>query len=76
MFLKAYIIELENQIRDIELEDSDPNDFANLRELSFIINSIIRSELDPEIPNFYENLFMLEKSINNKLRQMPEVKLD
>jgi len=76
MFLKAYIIELENQIRDTELIDSDPNDFANLRKLSFIINSIIRSELESGIPNFYENLFMLDKSINNKLRQMPEVKLD
>ncbi len=76
MFLKAYTVDLENQIRDTELIDSDPNDFANLRKLSFIIDSIIRSELEPDIPNFYENLFILDKSINNKLRQMPEVKLD
>ncbi|MCF8380931.1 MAG: hypothetical protein K9H49_15260 [Bacteroidales bacterium] len=76
MFLKAYIIELENQIRDTQLTDSNPNDIAHLRNLNYIINSIIRSELEPGIPNFYENLFMLEKSINNKLRQMPEVKFD
>lgn len=76
MFLKAFIVELENQIRDTELMDSDPNDYLHLRRLTYIINSIIRSELDPGIPNFYENLFILERSINKKLRQMPEVKLD
>lgn len=76
MFLKAFIVELNNQIRDTELKDSDPNDYAHLRSLSYIINSIIRSELDPDIPNFYENLFILEKSINRKLRQIPEIKLD
>ncbi len=76
MFLKAFLVELENEIRDTELIDSDPNDYDYLRSLSYIISSIIRSELDPDIPNFYENLFILEKSINKKLRQIPEVKFD
>ena len=76
MFLKAFIVELENEIRNTELIDSDPDDINQLKYLDYIIRSIIRSELMPEIPNFFENLAMLEKSINKKLKQMPELKFN
>ena len=76
MFLKAFIVELENEIRETELIDSDPDDVNHLKYLNYIIRSIVRSGLMPEIPNFYENLSVFEKSINKKLKQMPELKFN
>ncbi len=76
IFLKAYMVELENQIRETVLIDSDPDDSNHLKYLNYIISSILRSELEPGLPNFYEDLFMFQKSINMKLKQMPEVKIN
>lgn len=75
MFLKAYMVELEFEIRGTVLTDSDPGDFNKLRYLNFIIDSVIRSEISPEIPDFYENLSSYQRSIQNKLRQMPEIRI-
>ena len=76
IFLKAYMVELENQIRETVLIDSDPDDSNHLKYLNYIISSILRSELEPRLPNFYEDLFMFQKSITMKLKQMPEVKFN
>lgn len=75
MFLKAFLVELEFQIRSTDLTDEDPNDYNHLRYLNFIIDSVVRSEIDPDIPGFFDDLQSYQRSIQNKLRQMPEIKI-
>ena len=73
MFLRAYLVELEFQIRATNLADGDPSDLDHLKYLEFIIEYIYGSKIEPSIPDFFEKLQSYDRSIKNKLRQMPEL---